>query len=324
MQYGTVPMRCELLRLTPICVLPEFLENKYSSIISYSYTQPCKMARLLLTLRLETLGLGARGHSKRPLADVQVNPRSTLAMRNRFLFASQRVRLFLVSLGIVALAAPAATAALKKYNVRRTQLLHYEDSSPHVEPRDLGGGGKAVVDDSGPDPVLLKLKWFPGGGGGTSTTVVPQLSGGFIWYRANSWSGPGNNQTGTGSTASSITWGDLTDWTVTGGAFCHAIPSYICGLVPPIGTIPLDETVDPGLASSHYDVGTWVFHGTGFSHPQGYITITALPAPGNLQQFWRGAEEPDGTVPALPLLGIGAVGVSVFAMGVASVRRRRQ
>ena len=38
----------------------------------------------------------------------------------------------------------------------------------------------------------------------------------------------------------------------------------------------------------------------------------------------RGAEIADGTVPVLPLFGIGAVGVGVFAMGVASLRRRRE
>ena len=36
----------------------------------------------------------------------------------------------------------------------------------------------------------------------------------------------------------------------------------------------------------------------------------------------RGALSQDATVPALPLFGIGAVGVSVLAMGVATLRKR--
>ena len=40
--------------------------------------------------------------------------------------------------------------------------------------------------------------------------------------------------------------------------------------------------------------------------------------------FLRGEKVNDGTVPALPLLGIGAIGVSVFAVGIASIRRREE
>ena len=76
------------------------------------------------------------------------------------------------------------------------------------------------------------------------------------------------------------------------------------------------------LLSTNYDVGTWPFHGTGFLHPEGYINRTGTVNLGNLVVFWRGKDLNDGTVPALPLLGIGAVGVSVFAMGIASIRRR--
>ena len=36
----------------------------------------------------------------------------------------------------------------------------------------------------------------------------------------------------------------------------------------------------------------------------------------------HGSVETSGQVPALPLLGIGAVGVSVIAMGMASLRKR--
>ena len=243
-------------------------------------------------------------------------------MRDRFFFVSHRVRLFLVSLGVVALAAPVATAALKKYDVTRSQLLHYESTSPHVEYQSQYlPGTKATIDESGPNPVLKKLVVVSGAGGGT-TVVTPALSGGFIWFNQEATQGPGNNQTGTGSTASSIVWGDVTGWTITGGTFCHAVPSYICSMADAAES----DTLDAFLNSTHYDIGTWTFHGTGFvATPFVQRTATSVPwKPGNLQWFMRGSNAQDGTVPALPLLGIGVVGVSVFAMGVASARRRRE
>ena len=244
-------------------------------------------------------------------------------MRDRFFLSSQRVRLFLVSLGLVALAAPAATGALKKYTVKRQMLLHYAVTSPHVEWRSLGGVGRAIVDESGADPILKKLVTIRTSSG---TTLVPGLSGGIIWFNRESVEGPGPDQVGTGSSASTITWGDVQGWTITGGTFCMAAPSYICSMAAAVH----EETVDAALHSTHYDIGTWTFHGTGFRHQHsgetsdGFIYRTAGSTPGNLQYHYVGSPDQDGTVPALPLLGIGAVGVSVFAMGVASVRRRRE
>ena len=243
-------------------------------------------------------------------------------MRDQLFLISHRVRLFLVSLGIVALAAPGATASLKKYDWTRSQLLHYSATSPHVEYQSqFLPGSKAIIDESSGDPVLRKLVVVSGAGGGL-TVVTPALSGGFIWFNQEGLQGPANNQTGTGSTASSIVWGDTTGWTITGGTWCHAIPSYICSLA-----LAVDQATLPNsIVSTHYDLGTWTFHGTGFGNSGGFVHRTGNNPPevGNLQWFARGTLAQDGTVPALPLLGLGAVGVSVFAMGVASVRRRRE
>ena len=240
-------------------------------------------------------------------------------MRDRFFLVSHRVRLFLVSLGIVALAAPVATAALKRYDLNRSRLLHYATTSPHAEYQSENiVGSKAIIDESAGDPVLKKLLMISGGGGGV-TVIVPGLSGGIIWFNQDSSQGPTNNQTGTGSTASSISWGDVDGWTITGGTFCFAAPSYICSMADAAH----EATADSFLNSTHYDLGTWAFHGTGFTHPEGFVQRT-VEDPGNMQWYVRGGEAQNGTVPALPLLGIGAAGVSVFAMGVASMRRRRE
>ena len=241
-------------------------------------------------------------------------------MRNRSFLVFDGVRLFLISLGIVALAAPAATAVLKKYEVRKTQLRHFENLSPHVEYRTWGaeGVGTAVIDESGANPVLKKLISIEDR---SSTTSIPILPPVFIWYSKKIVSGPGGDEIGTGSTSSSIAWGNVTGWTITGGTFCYATVSYICSLALAIH----NATVDTVLSSDNYDIGTWTFHGTGFSAtPFVHETGTAGLGVGNLQWLLRGAEVADGTVSALPLLGLGAVGVSVLAMGIASLRRYRE
>ena len=216
---------------------------------------------------------------------------------------------------VCALTTAPATAALKKYDMQLVALLQFIAASPEVE-RELGSGNPSlsVIDESAADPVLRKFLIISQN---AQTVVLPDLSGGFVFFTVKQLDGPSNNQTGTGSTASSITWGNLSGWTITGGSWCHSVPSYICLLGP--GGVG-DDTVDPILESTHFDVGTWTFHGTGFRATP-YVAFTTDTA-GNSLHIWRGALAQDGTVPALPLVGVGAVGASLIAMGWSALRRR--
>ena len=239
-------------------------------------------------------------------------------MINRIFIVSHRMKLFLVSLGIVAFIAPVASAALKKYDVRRRVVISYAETSPETEYISGAGIGVGLIDESGANPILTKLVLVGGGAG--RTTLVPSLTNGFIWTHFVTKEGPSGGQSGVGGTGSSINWGNLTGWTVTGGSFCHSVPSYICDYA-----VAEDlATVSPDFLSNNYDIGTWTFHGTGFLHPGGHVQRTGKTGLGNSQFFMWGSGANDGTVPALPLLGIGAVGLSVFAMGVASIRRRKE
>ena len=125
-------------------------------------------------------------------------------MNNRFFLVSQRAKLFFLSLGIVAFVAPAASAALKKYEVRHRIQLNYSETSPKVELRSSAGTGVGLIDESGANPTLVKLVLTVGGGG--RTTLVPSLTNGFIWYNQASIEGPSGGQTGTGGTGSTINW----------------------------------------------------------------------------------------------------------------------
>lgn len=243
-------------------------------------------------------------------------------MLNRLFLASTRIQRVLIAAGLAAfVGAPAADAALKKYEVRNRQLLHYTQTSPIAEYRTTTVGGTGVIDDSGADPVLVKLVFKSQGG---ATTIVPGLSGGFIHFRSANFRGPSTSggHSGTGSTASTINWGNVDGYTTSGGTWCNAIPSFICELA----NVVLLETVTSQNISTNYDYGTWVFHGTGFGHVDtaGFVFRTGPTAAGNIQVTILGKQVNDGTVPALPLLGIGTVGLSLVSLAAAAVRRNRK
>ena len=229
----------------------------------------------------------------------------------------QIIRIALGALLVVALGAGSASAALKKYQIKVFQISQFESTSPRVTYRAFGPGGFAVMDESGSNPVLKKMKNIYAS---TTTVIAPSLSGGFIFLRTQIREGPANNIQGTGASSSTIQWNTLTGWTSTGGNWCNANPTYICTLANRVQ----EETTDPVLYSNFLDVGPWVFHGTGWTDSDGYIARTATTGNnGNLYRYWRGSERQDGTVPALPLLGVGAVGLSVFALALSSFRGRR-
>lgn len=146
-------------------------------------------------------------------------------------------------------------ALLKKYTVRHTVLQQIPTPATLVP---IPGNGLALIDDGAAPgaPVLSRLRvvtdW-------TTTSCCPV--GGFIFASQNTSESPADNQVGTGSLASSIAWGTVTGWTVTGSFFCHSAPSYLCNFVEAADL----ATVDPPQFSSFYDLGTWTFHGTGFS-----------------------------------------------------------
>ena len=162
------------------------------------------------------------------------------------------------------------------------------------------------------------IKWLGGGGSSLGQTFdVPALSG-FIWVKDRSQERMDQRHTGTGIVADSIEWGDADGWTIVGGAFCHSVPASVCDLASRQDS----ETVLPPFISSHYDVHSWTFHGTGFrGDPRLTFTQTAGSF-GNSQTVPRGALAQSGTVPSLPLVGLGAIGISVIAMGIASLRGR--
>jgi hypothetical protein len=233
-----------------------------------------------------------------------------------------RIKLFFLALAMLTLQLFAGTgqAALSKYAIRTTSLNTYGDVSPRVgiltTAQDTPSGTVVIDNDGGSGfPMLRKYKTVVGGGKLGTTVDLPGLSG-FIFLRSKTTGGPADVQTGTGDIAADIEWGFIDSWTVAGGQFCRSIPSFVCGRADRVH----DETVPPRLVSAKFDHHEWHFHPTGF-RADPWISFTGT-TDGNYQTIVRGAMRQDGTVPALPLVGIGAIGLSVVAMGLATLRRR--
>ncbi len=233
----------------------------------------------------------------------------------------------LVVLSAIFMLGSSADAALKKYDL----TFRGQVSSTNVTPNPQTGNpinnrefSTALISNAaGPNPVLRK---FVRAVDFTITTLVPGLVVG-IFASTNFREGPGvpaqlhqlpvPSFTGTGSTAASIRWGSVTGWSISGSNWCNSEPAVVCSLA-----MNMDEqTTEPRFNSEFYDLGTWSFHGTGF---------TAIPFIGSYfssdignQTYWvRGFEKRDGTVPALPLVGAVTLGLSLVAGGVAAARRK--
>lgn len=244
------------------------------------------------------------------------------------------LRITVSALAILA-TAPSGQAAIQKFDLTIRTLVQ----NPDVSPNPSNGGVVAIsnnverarIDDSGPNPVLTKLIR---GTNQTNTTFVPANAIN-IFVSSNQVEGPGADVisrggtppsfTGTGSTAagSTIAWGIVTGWSVTGRVFCHSTPGVICTLAQ----FASDTTADPRNNSAFYDLGTWSFHSTGLisGPPVAFINSYASNGVfGNTSWVFRGFRVNDATVPALPVMVVALLGGSVAVGGIVSIRRRRE
>jgi hypothetical protein len=224
-----------------------------------------------------------------------------------------------------------ATAALTKYKLNFRTQLNDPDVSPNPDrgepPPVYREDSVAVIDAAaGPNPRLRKLVQAIDQ---TVTVDVPALNL-QIFVSSRAREGPdvanqvhGNPVavfTGTGNTngGSTIRWGTVTGWSLTSSTWCRSSPAVVCSLA----MLMNQDTVDGRFNSTSYDLGTWIFHGTGFTvipFIRSYSSISA----GNTTFYIRGFRNPDGTVPVLPLLGIATLGASLVAGGVVALRRGR-
>jgi hypothetical protein len=240
-----------------------------------------------------------------------------------------------MSLASVVVAVPAG-AVLKHYALSWTTISEFNTSNPNPVPPSyrvrlfLGSPyhgpwvwahpqvkSRGIVDDqSGGFPVLRKL---------ILSNDYQQTSccygfDRYLFLSRHVEEGPrkGLDFTGDGNTSTTIAWGLVTGWTITGGTWCNSDWPYLCTFA--VGGVL--TTIDPPLHSPFYDLGTWVFHGTGFTsvpfvHQKSPATNMTV---GNWQYPLRGRLAA-GLVPAVPVLGVAVLGAGLLVAGARLARR---
>ena len=221
---------------------------------------------------------------------------------------------------------PAAWADVKVYDAYRTggtpgdRILVASTLCPTVRPTPgLLQGSSRLTDDATGTVTMTEL-----------LIDVPQLididttlvfgPGAFIFIDALVSYEPAPGQTGLGGTdpAGSVSWGVISTWSVTGRNFCVSSPVATCngnGFIHGI-------TTPPPLPSPTYDLGTWSFDTEGDYTATPYVQLTTNGGVAN-QQFLLRGRFVGASLPALPLVGAGALGLALAAAGLRNLRQQR-
>jgi hypothetical protein len=116
----------------------------------------------------------------------------------------------------------------------------------------------------------------------------------------------------------STEWGVVSGWVATGYAFCIASPTAVCTNAE----YAHGMTVTVSIESPTYDLGTWTFDAEGDYDGSPYILRTTSGGLTNNGNVPRGALH-GSSLPALPVVGFGALAVSLVVMGARAMRGRK-
>ena len=192
--------------------------------------------------------------------------------------------------------------------------------------------GRSVLVDDGTGTVTLDqldvvVKTFIDLGPGQ--LVITFGPGAFIFIdskRTQSTGGQTSTTSGIGAHGPSSTdpgqsteWGILSGFTVSGRTFCLSSPVGICNNGPG----PHGMTALPVLNSDTCDLGTWNFDSLGnFEIATPYINATNNGGLSNNSYLLRGAFV-GASLPALPIVGFGALAAGLLAVGARALLGRR-
>jgi hypothetical protein len=116
----------------------------------------------------------------------------------------------------------------------------------------------------------------------------------------------------------STEWGVVSGWVATGYAFCIASPTAVCTNAE----YAHGQTVTVSIESPTYDLGTWAFDAVGDFTGSPYILRTTSGGLTNNGNVPRGALH-GSSLPALPIVGFGALAVGLVVMGARSMGARK-
>jgi len=126
----------------------------------------------------------------------------------------------------------------------------------------------------------------------------------------------GPSTTGPGTSAE---WGVTSGWTNTGRNYCVSSPVAICNNA----NFAHGQTIPPLLSSTTFYLGTWNFDAEGdYSTENPYISATSNGGLQNNRNDLRGAFQ-GSALPALPLVGFGALALSLAAIGIRATAGRK-
>ena len=119
--------------------------------------------------------------------------------------------------------------------------------------------------------------------------------------------GPGDSTAPGGS----VEWGVVSGWSYTGAQFCLSSPVTICNQAG----FAHGATISPALTSGTFNLNTWAFDTEGdFENVIPYIERTSNGGLQNSDYLMRGAFS-GSQLPALPLIGFGALALSLAVIG---------
>ena len=246
-----------------------------------------------------------------------------------------KLRNLIIAAAALAIASP-ALATVKVYdgtadNGTVGDVLQYSSTlCPPIQSTAGGVQGYNKLTDTGGGSVTLSTEVVALTEVDYGTAALTGIfgPGSFVFVNSrNTWTtiapavGTGEtNEPGSGMGMKTVTWGVIAGWNTTGTAFCIASPQTICtgGSMTPHG-----ETVPSAPPNSPtYDLGTWSFDAAGDLVASQYITGTHNGGTSNRQRLIRGAYV-GSSIPALPLLGAGALALGLAVAGTRSVMRKK-
>ena len=230
-----------------------------------------------------------------------------------------KLRMLILGAMAFALATP-VLAADTGYRLSGDQSVQFPTDGTILHPGTVFG--RAVINEDGASPVLVELsvinKWTDSVGG-TTTSGIPGTT---VAFTNTTTAGPTGGQTGSGSSATVITWGSLTGWSQTGHLFCQTncpggCPTGISSCVPFVG---FEGAGPPApLKSTTFDLGPQTFTAGDFtSAPLELVNLSSGAVTGWLG--WGGAAV--GPVPLLPLAAFGGLGAGMVFLGSRALRRK--
>ena len=235
-----------------------------------------------------------------------------------------------LALGIAALVfAASAQADLKVYDSSKTNglpgdLISLQSVSPFVQVLARRLEGHAFIEDGGSgSPTLSTLTIEQHAVTDLNADSFPRVieifgPGAFIFVETHSTMGHDAPHVGTGDSApgGQITWGVISGWVGTSTYICLSSPAIICigssfgGASPPSPVVP----------SASYDLGTWSFDAEGDYEATSFIQRTTNGGMANTLFDLRGAFV-GASLPALPLVGLGALAACLAVVGSRRVLR---